>query len=354
MLTADWAAGSKTANTKSAWWSVACAKRDVSTTPTSRMAGPIIPMLELLAAYDVRPYDPLLTDHDWTQAETDYLVRTYRECNGKWPLVIDAYDYPSSSRTMEDLKHRLYTVAAKLLALDTPITSMTAPQYELYTTLSTFDPLKEASRKKLAEGHLKRPRNEVDEETVLLRELQRIMLQQTTLDADREDLRRRLDHPHANTHGYQYTTSQALTGLWQQLLAAQRKTQHLRPPVRRETATTHQDTPTTTDTPMRDAQQPTEQPRFGVIVAADKLPSGITFASDRLSKPRIAKSALQTEKIAAILSHIGVPDLIPLPTPAVIEEFDKIMAKVHTLLDLRKVADREEQEIRTREAEMAA
>ena len=46
-----------------------------------------------------------------------------------------------------------------------------------------------------------------------------------------QELRRRLDYPHANTNGYQYTTSQALTGLWQQLLAADRmkKNQRLRP-----------------------------------------------------------------------------------------------------------------------------
>ncbi len=93
--------------------------------------------------------------------------------------------------------------------------------------------------------------------------------------------------------------------------------------------------------------------RFAVVLAQDKLPSGVTFASDRLSKPRVAKSTIQTEKIATILSHAGVPDLIPLPTPAVIEAFDAIMAKVHTLLDMRKLAEKEEQELRVRGAETA-
>jgi DNA methyltransferase 1-associated protein 1 len=57
--------------------------------------------------------------------------------------------------------------------------------------------------------------------------------------------------------------------------------------------------------------------RFGVTLADNntKFPSGVTFASDKLTKPRIAKSTIQTEKIAAILNHIGVPELIPLPTP---------------------------------------
>ena len=93
--------------------------------------------------------------------------------------------------------------------------------------------------------------------------------------------------------------------------------------------------------------------RFGVVQNQDKLPSGVTFASDKLSKPRVAKSTIQTDKIAAILAHAQVPELIPLPTPAVVEQFETIMSKVHNLLDLRKVKDKEEQELKVREAEAA-
>lgn len=92
--------------------------------------------------------------------------------------------------------------------------------------------------------------------------------------------------------------------------------------------------------------------RFGVVQAGDtKFPSGVTFASDRLNKPRQAKSTIQTEKIAAILTHVGVPDLIPLPTPAVVESFEGIMNKVYALLEMRKIAEKEEQELRVRQAE---
>lgn len=94
-----------------------------------------------------------------------------------------------------------------------------------------------------------------------------------------------------------------------------------------------------------------DQLRYGVVLQNEKLSSGVSFASDKLSKPRIAKSAIQTEKIAAILAHIGVPELLALPTPAVVEQFEAIMAKVHILLDMRKVAEKEEQELKVRQAE---
>lgn len=63
---------------------------------------------------------------------------------------------------------------------------------------------------------------------------------------------------------------------------------------------------------------------------------------------------MQSEKIAAVLAHIGVPELIPLPTAPVIEAFDSLMGKLHILLDMRKVAEKEEQELKVREAEAGA
>ncbi|KAK3112676.1 swr complex subunit [Teratosphaeriaceae sp. CCFEE 6253] len=330
--------------------------------------------------YNPATYEQHLTHADWTQAETDRLFATYQDCSGKWPVIADRYE-GDRERSMEELKSRFYGASATLLSLNTPISSMTQPEYSLYDTLRTFDPTKEAARKRLAEGHLQRRQDEVDEETVLLSELQRIMLHQATLDGEREDLRRRLDHPVANTNGYPYSTSQSLTQLWQQLLTADRlkKNQRLRPtgnasfdgfpgttPISARPRESNAGLPDASGRrPTRDSLASVTTPqstlpvdlskgdlsRFGVIVGQDKLPSGVTFASDRLSKPRVAKSTVQTEKISAILQHAGVPELIPLPTPAVIESFDAIMAKVHALLDLRKLAEKEEQELRVRMAE---
>ncbi|KAK0336955.1 swr complex subunit [Friedmanniomyces endolithicus] len=335
---------------------------------------PVVP------TYDADVYEQHLTHADWTRGDTDHLVATYRECNGKWPVIVDHYE-SERRRSMEELKARFYSLSKTLLALGTPISSMGGPEWGLHETLRDFEPTREASRKRLAEGHMQRRQEEVDEETVLLSELQRIMLHQATLDNEREDLRRRLDHPQANSNSYPYSTSQSLTQLWQQLLAADRvkKSQRLRPtgnpsydgpgfavdnstsarpanavaPDANNRRTIRESLPsaTTPQSALPVDLSKAELSRYGVVIGQDKLPSGVTFASDRLSKPRIAKSTLQTDKIAAILTHAGVPDLIPLPTPAVVESFDALMGTVHTLLDLRKLAEKEEQELRVRQAE---
>lgn len=91
--------------------------------------------------------------------------------------------------------------------------------------------------------------------------------------------------------------------------------------------------------------QKSDQLRFGVVTDQEKLPSGVTFASDKISKARTAKSSAQTEKIATILNFGQVPEIIPIPTPGVVEAFDKVMAAAHLLIDLRKVKEKEEAEM---------
>ena len=137
--------------------------------------------------YDSETYEGKLMNEEWSKEETDYLVDTYRECNGKWPVIIDHYTFSDGpNRSMEDLKERFYTISAKVLAHNTPIDTMTAPQFSLHQTLTNFKAAQESSRKRLAEGHLSRGQNEADEETVLLSELQRIMRNQASTDSERE------------------------------------------------------------------------------------------------------------------------------------------------------------------------
>ncbi|KAL9526921.1 SWR1-complex protein [Sphaerulina musiva] len=345
--------------------------------------------------YDEATYEQHLQHDDWTKAETDYLVELYQECNGKWPVIWDHYEFEDKTRSMEELKARFYKISAQLLQLRTPIQSMGTSEFELYTTLNTFDPAKEESRKSLAKGHLYRKANEVDEETVLLAELQRIMLNQATLDAQREELRRRLDYPHAATNGYQYSTSQALTQLWQQLLQQDRMKKNprlkatgnpnydgfvqsggMQPPQsargprdstaglsdvggstrdRRGTRgeSISGNAPHTPGHQLPVSLSPADQTRMGVVILPpeSKTSGGISFASDRLTKPRVAKSSVQSEKIATILSVAGVPEVIPLPTPSVVEAFEVIMSKVHTLMDMRKLGEKDELELKVRRSE---
>ena len=351
--------------------------------------------------YTQELYNAQLQDPDWTEEETDHLVDLVRDYGQKWPVVFDRWDYQptkmedgggpedshAKSRTMEHLKHRYYNVAAKVLAHNTPISSMNAAEYTLYSTLQAFNPVQETARKKLAEGHLYRSQVEVDEETVLLAELQRIMINQAQLEQERREIRDRLEFPinSTNTSGAQYSTSAALGTLFQQLLQADRlkkdrkfknppadypnatpTTAGAAPAANASSQSAHRDS-IPSSVPGRksgardslaggagsDSGRPltahAEQRYF--ITHHDRISSGVSFASDKLAKPRNAKSAIQTERIAAILTHLQIPDMIPLPTQKVVEEFERLMQKVNVLLEMRKVAEKEEGEIRVKNAE---
>lgn len=333
-------------------------------------------------SYDEELYDAELKDDDWSKAETDYLVSLVRDFAQKWPIIVDRYDFPASGdadpkpRSMEDLKARYYAVSAKILARETPVAGMNGQQYSLFQTLTNFNPVQETSRKKLAEIHLYRTQSEVDEETFLLSELQRIVINQQSLEADRKELRDRLDYPVAsnNTTSTQYSTSQALGALFQQLLAADRMKKDRR--IKEHANATpsninvgqnaqHRDSITNATSaqvkrPAREsmasatdvarALSPHSNQRYFVTMH-DRISAGVSFASDKLSKPRIAKSTVQTERIASVLQYLKIPDLIPLPTQRVVEEFDKMMSKVQSLLDLRKISEREEEAIKVKRAE---
>lgn len=343
--------------------------------------------------YTEEQYAAQLHDPDWTKEETDYLVGLVKDYAQKWPVVVDRYDFAPETkdeqdgttesavkqRSMEDLKARYYTVSAKVLAHHTPISSMTGPQYSLYKVLTDFSAVQETNRKKLVEGHLYRSQAEVDEETTLLAELQRIMINQQQLDNDRRQIRETLDYPIAtsNTTGATYSTSAALGQLFQQLLAADRMKKDRRlkniseypgaTPISAQSGAAsqgHRDSIGGGNSQARKsgardsiggatdsrALSPHSHARYFVTMH-DRLSSGVSFASDKLHKARTAKSAVQTERIAEVLAFARIPEVIPLPTQRVVDEFDELMKKVQVLLDMRKLAEKEEAEIKVKMAE---
>lgn len=340
-------------------------------------------------------YDQFLRSDDWSREETDYLFEVVRDYSYRWPVIWDRYDYvpsrqfmpestdgdqslatmpfaPSKKRSLEDLKARFYDISAKLMKQRIPEVSMDADQYSLYEMLTKFDPVMERNRKMLATALINRTMDEVKEEEFLLTELQRINMAANRLDAEREELRARLDAPPQNPQasaGLQaFTSSQALQALFQQLFQQDRSKkraagggtgpgrlslsandmvhtpgsaqQQLSAANRRQSMAQSQQTPA--QTPVKHLS-PHQEHRFNVSTH-DRLTSGVTFGSDKLLKMRQAKSNVQTQKIGQMLAALGVSDIVSIPTSKVGEVFEVLVTKVSKLLDVRKVREKEEGE----------
>jgi len=359
-----------------------------------------------LPTFTDEEYEAHLRSEDWSREETDYLFGVVRDYSYRWAVIWDRYDYqpadkshltqeavngndasqalaalpfaPPKTRTVEDLKARFYDISAKLMKLRIPEMQMDADQYALYETLSKFDPGLERNRKNLAAALMNRNMDEVKEEEFLLTELQRINMAANRLDAEREELRARLDSPISNSQVQaglaSFTSSQALQALFSQLFQQDRSKKrasgggsgparlslnaadliqtpsssthpHLSASARRQSTTTQ---PPSNQTPIR-TLPPHQEHRYNVSTH-DRLTSGVTFGSDKLLKMRQAKSNVQTQKIAAALAELGIAELIPIPTARVGESFEGLIGKVGRLIDLRKVREKEEGEIRVLEA----
>jgi DNA methyltransferase 1-associated protein 1 len=344
-------------------------------------------------------YDQYLRSDDWSREETDYLFEVVRDYSYRWAVIWDRYDYrpsqplpetaigdaqalasmpfaPKKERSLEDLKARFYTISAKLMKQRIPEVQMDADQYSTYEMLTKFDPVMERNRKMLATALINRTMDEVKEEEFLLTELQRINMAANRLDAEREELRARLDAPPQNQHvsaGLQaFTSSQALQALFQQLFQQDRNkkrasggagatgpgrlslsandmvhtpgsAQHQLSAANRRTsmATNIQQS---AQTPVKQLS-PHQEHRFNVSTH-ERLTSGVSFGSDKLLKMRQAKSNVQTTKIATMLTSLRVPEAVAIPTSRVGEVFEQLVSKVSRLLDVRKVREKEEGEVR--------
>ncbi|KAI9734809.1 MAG: swr complex subunit [Cirrosporium novae-zelandiae] len=352
--------------------------------------------------YNDDQYKSHLANENWTKEETDYLVEMAIEYGLRWPIIWDRYDYQSSSpstssdqtqaviptpkvRSLEDLKSRYYTVAAKSMALHTPPSNMTPSEFDLYEKMLKFDPKQETNRKHLAASLLHRSTEEVAEEELLLGELQRIITNEEKLAQERKEIYDRFESPQStgNTTSM-YQSSQALAGLMHQLITAdkQKKRRSLlasgaitanaaaagdntpasspsAPPSATNTHHGHRDslasnknksTPTSHQPPQPRILSPTEEIRYGVQ-HHERLTSGIAFRYERLSKHTSAKSNVQNQKIAAAMTELNIPPRLVMPTENVCNAYERLIAEVMLLLDVRKIREKVENEIKVREAQ---
>ncbi|KAI9811479.1 MAG: swr complex subunit [Pycnora praestabilis] len=353
--------------------------------------------------YDDAEYDLHLTNREWSKEETDYLIQICRDFDLRWVVIADRYDYqpfvkstdvnveattalvhPPKRRTMEDMKARYYELSHKTMAFHRPIPSMSTAEFTLHETMSKFDPAQETKRKQLAEALLSRTADEIKEEELLLSEIRRIDANQTRLMDDRLDLYTRLEAPPSTGNTQMYQSSQGLGQLMSTLLSADKskKRRSLLGPTESGTSPAvgsnqtfagqkdgkeggsggHRDSIasiTGTGNKKGSISGPSgavsaldrrpltadEELKYG-ISHHERLTSGVSFRHDRISKLSQAKSNVQATKLSAALTELQIPPRLVMPTSLVCEEYERLIRAIGVLLDVRKVSEKVEGEIR--------
>ncbi|KAH8902765.1 hypothetical protein BR93DRAFT_931974 [Coniochaeta sp. PMI_546] len=377
--------------------------------------------------YSEDQYNSNLQNDDWTKDETDYLLEMVKDFDLRWPVIWDRYEYVPKGpqggeldgaentavipapkpRTMEDLKARYYEVAAKMMAVQKPAQYMTKPEFDLYETMTNFDPKEERRRKEFAINTLARSKDEAREEESLLLEIKRILARTERFNEERRELYQRLDYPHTDQDISIYKSSQGLQTLLQTLMNVDKSKKRKSlaegaagptptsagfaagqaahpssdgPGNRRESiaasATGHlrrdslvSATPATpaeaTSTSAADKKKKGgasqferrkltehEEAIYGVS-HHDRLTSGPTFRYEKINKLYSHKSGQQQLRITNLLTELDVPSRLIMPTAAVTSQFELLWSAVTSLVDLRKVSDKVEAEIKLEEAKKA-
>ncbi|KAI4865855.1 hypothetical protein F4820DRAFT_418819 [Hypoxylon rubiginosum] len=365
--------------------------------------------------YSDDQYHSNLTSKDWTKDETDYLFSLVRDFDLRWPLIWDRYEYqpklpdkvtngegadrtdPNTAvvpapkvRTLEDLKSRYYEVAAKMMVVQKPVQYMTQPEFALHEVMANFNPIAETQRKKFAADAMSRSRDEAQEEELLVIEVRRILARQERLNQERRELYNRLDYPQTEQDINAFKSSAGLQTLLQNLMnidktkkrkslmeangvntpASAHPSGHPNStPIsetRRESiaASTsgHRDSIGGSERPERPAKKGVQPERkklseqeeqiYGVS-HHDRLPSGPTFRYERINKILTTKSNAQHQRITNTLTELDIPSRLNMPTRAVVEEMEKLLSSIGILLDMRKMNDKIDAEIRLEKAKKA-
>ncbi|KAH9824911.1 hypothetical protein DFH28DRAFT_942191 [Melampsora americana] len=141
--------------------------------------------------YSTEEYYHYLRDDDWTKEETDYLFSLLKDYDLRFPVISDRYDFLGSSRSIEDLKLRYYTICQKLILnrsrtnsgdlLDESSKKQLIQSYH-------FDKHREIERKKQVKRLMNRTLSQIEEENFLYIETRRFEQSLEKRNQDRSDV----------------------------------------------------------------------------------------------------------------------------------------------------------------------
>ena len=342
--------------------------------------------------YTDEQYETHLKNDDWSKEETDYLVDLAIDFDLRWIVIADRYEYQpkeqpkeneesmvvtlqAKPRTQEDMKARYYSVAAKSMVLHNPLSSMSSTEFDAHEKMTKYDPAQEKKRKMYAEQLMNRTDEEKYEEEMLLKELSRIVLNQEKLFNERKALYDRLGTPPGppQTHSTaMYQSSQGLTQLMQNLLA-QNKNRDLEKKEKRRSAPGAEGdfsgAPSGMDRSQRHSMSGSldkrysfgqggprqlsarEEQKYGVSHPNERLTGGVQFRHERITKAAQAKSGVQTSRIGAALTELKIPPRLTMPTAKVVTEYEKLIEVIKTLLEVRKLSEKLDGEIKVWQAQ---
>ncbi|KAI0254860.1 hypothetical protein BJV78DRAFT_882194 [Lactifluus subvellereus] len=296
--------------------------------------------------YSQDEYTKFLEDPEWTKEETDYLFNLIREYDARFYIVADRYEFPGGPpRSMEDLKDRYYSVCRKLIR-NRPWAGDEASKSQFASSFQ-FEKEREVTRKKYLLSLENRTPKELVEEEALYVELKRFEQNEKRFKQDRDRLLRTLLGAESGLTDLPIDEDGPLGD----------------PRKKKKGAPGELDSPATpsgslfTSTVPRRAQsaksaahdalhciQRTDGPTPTGATTTKATHQAAYLRSFRLPYPKAAVAA----KVSQISTELGIAlSRLVMPTRDTLAHHEALLEAITTLVEMKKVADRVDQEIRT-------
>ncbi|KAI9353225.1 hypothetical protein DFJ73DRAFT_828608 [Zopfochytrium polystomum] len=274
--------------------------------------------------YTDEEYGTHLSDPNWTKEETDYLLSLCRTFELNFFVVADRYDFKEKSRSVEDIKERYYDMSRKLQAARSAATGVPLTQDPFI-----FDKAREILRKKHVASLQRKTPDNLKEEELLFFELKRREQLEKKWMAERERLLRLFSNHELPSPAVSVQPPAASTA------TSTKKFKKAEPP----------------GEPASILPKPTNDKKITIKFKEDaqespfkksQIPQGVYLRSLKFTP---IKASIQT-KFKEIADEFGIPTLPVMPTATVCNRFETLRVNIINLLELKKVVDRQEQELK--------
>ncbi|KAH8550498.1 hypothetical protein BGW37DRAFT_66577 [Umbelopsis sp. PMI_123] len=304
--------------------------------------------------YTDEEYEKYLTDPNWTKEETDYLFALCKKYDLRFVVIVDRYEYPGTTRSMEDLKERYYGVNQTLLRERAGSSTSTESNQDRQTLIQqfSFDKNKEVERKKALEILFNRTPEQIEEEEALFIEARRLDQNDMKLAKEREQLLKFLQT---------YDIQQTLPATPGPASAGIQPQPGLATPGSIGIAGGSGTSPVPDKLKKKKTQPEVDQKKARrmsnasvsssvneeIIEKKEKLTPGVYVRSQKI--PPIKPNMIQ--KVGKVMDELGIPIRPIMPTAQVCAKFEQLQTAIITLLDLKRQVDRQETDLKVKKAQ---
>lgn len=325
-----------------------------------------------LYTYSTEEYYHYLRDDDWTKEETDYLFSLLKDYDLRFPVISDRYDFLGSSRSIEDLKLRYYSICQKLILNRSTTSSgepLDEPSKKQLIQSYHFDKHREIERKKQVKRLMNRSLSQIQEENFLYIETRRFEQSLEKRNQERNELMKLIGGlpfeiynqlkrwPDLDLSNQDQSTSNE-TNKASNALQENNSTKHKSNKSNRTQDQSFEDlsidpieqlNSAETSHLTRDTSNDVKNCVYRFDHALPYHHPSVTLRSSRIHQP---KSAAYATRINSILAELEIPINISTPKPLVmatrenVESYTSLMGSVNKLSELKRHVDKVESDLR--------